>query len=39
MDKNGNFHIWCFLTEVFCMLFRFHTFSAIKSLKVKITSK
>ena len=29
-----NFHIWCFLTEIFCTMFSFHTFS--KLLKVKI---
>ena len=42
MDKMGklllaiyNCHILCFLIQIFCMLFSFHTFSAIK-FKVKV---
>ena len=35
MDKMGKYN-WCFLTEIFCMLFSCHTFSAIKSLNVII---
>ena len=35
MILSYNFHIWCFLTEIFCTLFSFHTYSDIKSLKVK----
>ena len=40
MDKMGELLlaiIFTFGVQIFCMLFSFHTFSAIKSLKVKIT--
>ena len=30
-----NYHIWCFITEIFCILFSFHIiFSAVNSLRV-----
>ena len=45
MDKMGKlfsaiiFTFGVFLTEIFCMLFSFHTVSAIKSFKVECESK
>ena len=32
-----NFHIWCFFTAIFGILFSFHIFRAVKLLEVTMT--